>query len=131
MIMLDTNICIHILKEHPEHIRQKFSEIDAVHISAIVYSELAYGVENSPARLQSARWKQLRAFLARLAIHSWDEQAAEAYGRIRTHLRKNGTMIGNMDLLIAAHALSLNATLITNNTREFGRIPRLNLENWY
>ena len=97
MIMLDTNICIHILKEHPEHIRQKFSEIDAVHISAIVYSELAYGVENSPARLQAARWKQLREFLARLAIHSWDEQAAEAYGRIRTHLRKNGTMIGNMD----------------------------------
>ncbi|MCP4420563.1 MAG: type II toxin-antitoxin system VapC family toxin [Chloroflexi bacterium] len=131
MIMLDTNICIHILKERPEHIRQKFNKIDSVHISSIVYSKLSYGIENSPERLQAARRKQLNAFLALVTIHSWDERAAEHYGRIRAHLKKNGTMIGNMDLLIAAHALSLDAALITNNTHEFERIPNLNLEIWY
>lgn len=131
MIMLDTNICIHILKERPEPIRQKFNEIDSVHTSSIVYSELANGVENSPARLQAERWKQLKTFLALVTIHAWDERAAEEYGRIRARLKKNGTMIGNMDLLIAAHALSLDATLITNNTHEFKRIPNLYLENWY
>lgn len=131
MIMLDTNSCIHILKDHPDYIRQKFNEIESVHISTIVYSELSYGVEFSPARLQAARRKQLNAFLALVTMHSWDKQAAEQYGRTRTHLRRHGLMIGNMDVLIAAHALSLDATLVTNNTHEFERIPNLKLENWY
>lgn len=131
MIMLDTNICIYILKDHPDHVRKKLNEIELVHISSVVYAELYYGVEYSSARWQAERRKQLNAFLALVTIHAWDEQAAEHYGRIRAYLRKRGAMIGNMDLLIAAHALSLNATLATNNTHEFERIPDLKLENWY
>ncbi len=131
MIMLDTNICIYILKDHPDHIRKKFNEIESVYISSIVYSELCYGIEFSPARLQAVRRKQLNAFLTLVTIHSWGKQAAEQYGWARTYLRKKGAMIGNMDLLIAAHALSLNVTLVTNNTHEFERIPKLKLENWY
>ena len=131
MIMLDTNICIYILKDHPDHIRKKFNEIESVHISSIVYSKLWYGIENSPAHLRAARSKQLNAFLTLVTIHSWDKKAAKQYGQARAYLRKAGTMIGNMDLLIAAHALSLDAILITNNSREFKRIPTLKLENWY
>jgi len=131
MIMLDTNICVYILKDQPDHIRQKLNELELAHISSIVYSELCYGIENSPTRLQAARWQQLNAFLALITIHPWDKPAAEQYGKIRAHLRKNGAMIGNMDLLIAAHALSLAATLVTNNMSDFGRVPNLKLENWY
>jgi tRNA(fMet)-specific endonuclease VapC len=130
MIMLDTNICIHILKDHPEYIRKKLNQLESVHVSAVVVSELWYGVENSPARLQAARRKQLKAFLALLTVHDWDEGAAEEYGRIRAYLKRKDRMIGNMDLLIAAHALSLESVLVTNNTREFARIPDLKLENW-
>lgn len=131
MIMLDTNICIYILKDQPDHIRQKLNELESAHISAIVYSELCYGIENSPTGLQAARRKQLNAFLALLTTHPWDKQAAAQYGKMRAYLRKNGAMIGNMDLLIAAHALSLDATLVTNNLSDFKRIPNLKLENWY
>ena len=130
MIMLDTNICVYILKDHPEYIRKKFNQLESVHMSAIVVSELWYGVENSPVRLQAARRKQVKAFLALLTVHDWDEKAAEQYGRLRAQLRKKGELIGNMDLLIAAHALNLDAVLVTNNTHEFERIPNLKLENW-
>ena len=131
MIMLDTNICVYILKDHPEYIRKKFNQLESVHVSAVVVSELWYGVENSPAQVQAARRKQVKGFLALLTVHDWDERAAEQYGRIRAQLKKKGQMIGNVDLLIAAHALSLEAVLVTNNTREFERIPDLKLENWY
>ncbi len=131
MYMLDTNICIYILKEHPEHIRIKFNEIEQVHISSIVYSELCYGIELGEQHLMERRWKQVNEFISLLTIHSWNHEAAKIYGKIRALLKKQGMLIGNMDMLIAAHAISLDATLVSNNVREFERIPDLKLENWY
>ena len=130
MVMLDTNICIYILKRHPENILNKFLMFDDLHISTIVYSELQYGIELSPKKLQKARFDQLLDFLALLEIDSWDQNAAYCYAKIRSDLKKTGNTIGNMDMLIAAHALSTDSILVTNNTKEFCRIPELKLENW-
>ena len=130
MYMLDTNICIYILKQHPKEIQAKFNDIDTVHISSIVYSELCYGVELSPVHLQTPRLGQLNEFVTLLQIHTWDENAAICYAKIRAYLKVRGTPIGNMDTLIAAHALSLKAVLVTNNIKEFARVPNLELENW-
>ena len=130
MFMLDTNICIYILKKHPESVLKKFQMFDDIHISAIVYSELQYGIELSPKKTRQIRFNQLLDFLSLLTIDSWDQTAADNYAKIRFYLKTQGYTIGNMDMLIAAHALSTNSVLITNNTKEFERIPELKLENW-
>ncbi len=80
--------------------------------------------------MREARWKQLDIFTQRLLIDPWDEDAARHYGLIRTVLKKQGTPISNNDLLISAHALSMNAVLVTNNVREFYKVPDLTIENW-
>ncbi|MGZ8190222.1 MAG: type II toxin-antitoxin system tRNA(fMet)-specific endonuclease VapC [Methylococcaceae bacterium] len=128
--MLDTNICVYVLKNHPLYLLEKFKQIEEVHISAIVYSELCSGVTMSPEHLQSARQTQLQEFIALTTLHSWDEKAAVFYAKIRADLKAKGTPIGNMDMLIAAHALSLDAILVTNNVREFERVANLKIENW-
>lgn len=130
MFMLDTNICIYILKKHPLYLLAKFNEIKEIHISTIVYSELCSGITLSPKHLQTVRQNQLQEFIALTILHNWDEKAAVFYAKIRADLKTKGTPIGNMDMLIAAHALSLDATLVTNNVREFERVPNLKLENW-
>lgn len=130
MIMLDTNICIYVLKEHPESVLERFQQHEELHLSAIVYAELWSGIEKSPAKIHKARESQLLYFLSMLTVHAWDEAAARAYAKLHTALQQSGQMIGNMDLLIAAHASSLGARLITNNIREFTRIEGLKLENW-
>lgn len=130
MIMLDTNICIYVLKKHPPSVLEKFEQVSELHISSIVYAELWTGIENSPKKLKAARTEQLEYFLSFLAVESWNETAARAYADIHAHLKQKGLMIGNMDLLIAAHAKSLGATLVTNNVREFERVPGLIVENW-
>jgi tRNA(fMet)-specific endonuclease VapC len=105
--MLDTNICVYILKKHPLYLLEKFNQIKEIYISTIVYSELCSGVTLSPAHLQTARQMQLEEFIALTTLQSWDEKAAVAYANIRADLKAKGTPIGNMDMLIAAHALSL------------------------
>ena len=130
MFMLDTNICIYILKKHPESVLKKFQMFDDIHISAIVYSELQYGIELSPKKTRQVRFNQLLDFLSLLTIDPWDQTAADNYAKVRFYLKTQGNIIGNMDMLIAAHALSTNSVLITNNTKEFERIPELKLENW-
>ncbi len=130
MIMLDTNICIYILKEHPEQVLNKFLQNENLHISSVVYAELQYGIELSPNKVRQERFLQLVDFLSLLKIESWDQEAANHYAKIRATLKKQGNTIGNMDMLIAAHALSRGAILITNNTKEFSRILELKLENW-
>lgn len=130
MIMLDTNICIYVLKERPTQVLARFQEHEQLHISAVVYAELWSGIEKSPVKTQPAREQQLNHFLSLLTVHDWDKQAGRSYAQIHTQLQKIGEMIGNMDLLIAAHARSLDATLVTNNVREFSRIDSLRLENW-
>lgn len=130
MLMLDTNICVYILKKHPLYLLEKFNQIEEIHLSTIVYSELCFGVTLSPEHLRTTRQNQLQEFIALTLLHSWDEKAAVVYAHIRAYLKTRGVPIGNMDMLIAAHALSLDAVLVTNNLREFERIPNLKLENW-
>ena len=128
--MLDTNICIYLIKKKPIKVLSKLRRyaISDVCISSITLAELEYGVEKSsqPERNRDA----LNSFVAPLEIVPFDEVAASCYGEIRSELEKKGRMIGSMDLLIAAHAKALSFTLVSNNIREFRRIPKLILENW-
>lgn len=128
--MLDTNICIYIIKKKPEQVlgRLKNTRISDIGISSITLSELAYGAEKSSRPDQNKI--ALAEFLAPLEILSYDDMAAQEYGKIRAYLDRRGTPIGPMDMLIAAHALSLNCTLVTNNKREFNRVLSLKIENW-
>ena len=128
--LVDTNICIYIMNKRPVEVIQKFKQFDVgdVGISTITVSELQYGVAKSSNRKENQR--RLEQFLAPLEILLYDEMAAEAYGDIRYNLGKYGQLIGPLDVLIAAHALSLKLILVTNNDREFKRIKNLRVENW-
>ena len=130
MYMLDTNICIYIIKKRHLSVLSRFTMIqrDEICISVVTLAELQYGVEKS----SSKRFNQgiLDDFFSRLTLLPWNEEAARQYGRIRAFLENEGSPIGNMDLLIAAHALSQEHTLVSNNLGEFERIPDLKYENW-
>jgi tRNA(fMet)-specific endonuclease VapC len=103
-------------------------EIGDVGISAITYSELRYGVANSSNSDRNSI--ALAEFIAPLEVLDYTGEIAETYGSIRSTLKRKGKLIGPLDLLIAAHALHLESTLVTNNVREFSRIPKLKIENW-
>jgi tRNA(fMet)-specific endonuclease VapC len=129
MILLDTNICIYIINAKPPQVLAHFHQfrLGEVGISSVVAAELAYGVAKSAsARNRSA----LEMFLAPLEIMSFDENAVWTYGTLRADLERLGQTIGALDTMIAAHALSLDATLVTNNQRDFSRVTGLRLENW-
>ena len=130
MYMLDTDTCSFVLKNRSDKLRHKFKAIKELCISSITYGELCYGIENGEALKRKERWVQLDMFTRRLFIEPWNEEAARHYGQIRSYLKRQGTPIGNNDTLIAAHARSINAIMVTNNVREFGRVPELNVENW-
>jgi len=129
-LMLDTNICIYIIKQQPVTVLKRFLEyqVGDIGISSITLSELRYGVAKSSH--QAKNTKAIDEFITPLEIVSFGEEAAHAYGDIRATLEKAGTPIGSMDMLIAAHAVSLGIPLVTNNTREFIRIPSLNIIDW-
>ena len=128
--MLDTNICIYIIKLRPEEMIQKFMEHDPddICISAITYAELTHGVEKSRAKEKNR--VALMVLLSGIQVVPFDDLAAQIYGEIKVDLQKKGTPIGPMDTLIAAHAKALNLTLVTNNTKEFARVDSLELEDW-
>jgi tRNA(fMet)-specific endonuclease VapC len=128
--MLDTDTCISLLKARPEKLSKRISHLPVgeVGISSIVAAELWYGVAQSEKKKQNEA--ALRDFLDFVNVLDWPSGACAVYGRIRAHLKKKGTPIGAMDLLIASHASFLKAVLVTNNTREFDRVPELKLENW-
>lgn len=129
MILLDSNICIHVINAKPPAVLERFRRhrMGEIGLCSVVAAELAYGV----AKSGSARNRQaLEMFLAPLVILPFDEAALWAYGDLRAELERKGTPIGALDTMIAAHALSQQSTLITNNTREFARVPGLALENW-
>ena len=130
MYMLDTNTCIFVLKNRPDKVKKKFKAIKNICISSVTYGELCFGIENGGPHLRDQRWEQLDGFTQRILIDPWDEEAARFYGSIRALLKKEGNLIGNNDLLIASHARSLNSVLVTNNTKEFSRVPDLTLEDW-
>ena len=128
--LLDTNMCIYLIKGQPAQAlaRLQSLEIATVGISSITLSELEYGVSRSSRPEQNKL--ALLEFLAPLEILPYDDDAAAMYGPIRASLERQGTPIGPLDTLIAAHALALGCTLVTNNKREFSRIPSLTVENW-
>lgn len=129
MILLDTNICIHIINAKPAAVLQRFRgyRMGEIGICSVVAAESASGV----ARSGSERNRQaLNLFLAPLAILPLDEAALWCYGDLRSDLERKGTPIGALDTLIAARALSLQATLVTNNLSEFERVSGLQLDNW-
>jgi tRNA(fMet)-specific endonuclease VapC len=128
--MLDTTMCSYILKNHPIAVKQKFEEVGvgALCISAIVLAELYYGAARHPKDIVIRR--EIDNFVSRLIVIPWDENAADHYGAIWASLEKAGTPVGAMDMLIAAHAKSCAATLVTNNRREFDRIKGLTVVNW-
>jgi len=129
--MLDTNICIYLIKRKPSQVLSKLKEFNLgdVAVSSIALSELEYGVAKSSKPQQNR--DALDAFLAPLEILPFDGEAAHRYGQIRALLEKEGKLIGAMDMLIGAHALGASMTLVTNNIKEFSRIPGLRLENWF
>ena len=128
--MLDTNICIYVIKHNVPNVIQTFlsHQPNDLCISSITYAELVYGVQKSsrPERNMTALVK----FLSSIQVVDFDAAAAFSYGQIRADLERKGTPIGNMDMLIAAHALSQKLTLVTNNTGEFLRVFGLSVENW-
>lgn len=128
--MLDTNICIYAMKKKPEKVLHRLREEmdNGICISSITLSELEYGMKHSsdPARNEQA----LLRFLAPLSILPFGAAAASEYGEIRSYLQSKGMPIGPLDMLIAAHARAEEMILVTNNTREFERVPDLELENW-
>ncbi len=131
--LLDTDICIYLLNHRPgyKNILRRMDGLNygEVLISAITLAELRYGIDASQHR--GANLGKLELFLAQFEIIAFDESAAAAYGSVRAHLRAQGTPIGPLDTLIAGYAKALGATLVTNNTAEFSRVPDLCLENWF
>jgi len=128
--LLDTNICIYTIKQKPEEVFDRFRQLEVgdAGISTITLSELYYGAEKSanPAKNKLA----LEQFLIPLDIIDFDFKAAIVYGQIRADLERMGLPIGSLDLLIAAHAKSMNLTVVTNNEKEFKRVEGLKVENW-
>ncbi|TAK79320.1 MAG: type II toxin-antitoxin system VapC family toxin [Gammaproteobacteria bacterium] len=132
LYMLDTNICIYLMKKKPLSYFKKLAVLEKQHtivISSIVLAELQYGVANSQYKEQSQI--NLNLLLSRLDVLPYTDQCAFYYGEIRAELKRNGNMIGANDLLIASHALTEKAILVTNNSSEFKRISGIKIENWH
>lgn len=127
--MLDTNICIYLIKGRPSSVRARFEQypLGDIGVSVITACELAYGVAKSGSARNRAA---LETFLLPLEIASFEDALMWRYAELRSHLQRAGTPVGALDTQIAAHALHLGCTLVTNNIREFERVPGLMLENW-
>lgn len=129
-VLLDTNICIYMIKNNPPEIRKRFEQFvpGDIGISTITVAELQFGVEKSAAKEKNSA--ALEAFLLPLEITPFDMDSALAYGRIRAELERQGKPIGGMDMLIAAQAIARGITLVTHNLKEFARVPGLKCETW-
>ncbi|MDA8081740.1 MAG: type II toxin-antitoxin system VapC family toxin [Actinomycetota bacterium] len=127
--LLDTNICIYIINAKPPQVLDRFREesLGVIALSSVSAAELAHGVIKSGSERNQ---RALEMFLSPLEILPFEEKAIWEYGRVRSGLEQIGQPIGALDAMIAAHALSINAIFVTNNTREFGRVHGLRLENW-
>ena len=128
--MLDTNICIYIIKNKPQHVKKKFEAIDAdqLFLSSITASELLYGAYKS--EYVEKNIQALEVFFLKFQILDYDYSASDEYGKIRAYLERKGTVIGAMDMQIAGHSLANDMIVVTNNTKEFKRVEGLVLENW-
>lgn len=128
--LLDTNICIYLIKKKPVGALKRFQEVGIGHIgiSSITLSELVFGAQKS--QHPGKNIQALEKFTISLEILPYNTKAAYVYGKIRKELELQETPIGPMDTLIAAHAISSQNILVTNNEKEFNRIPDLQIENW-
>jgi len=129
-LLLDTNICIYLIKRRPPSVLKRFDAFDAgtLAVSSITVAELEFGVQKSQYLSQNEQ--ALQQFLLPLVILVFDHEAARTYGKIRAWLETRGKTIGALDMLIAAHALSKGLPLATNNVREFSKVPGLKVINW-
>ena len=128
--MLDTNICAYIQRSRPAVVRARFSEVEpgSAVISAITFGELIYGAEKHARRQQFLR--AIEDFVALVPVEPLPSTAGRVYGKLRSELERRGQTIGNNDFWIAAHAIASGFTLVTNNAREFRRVPNLKIDNW-
>ncbi len=128
--MLDTDTCVYIARGKQKKVQFRLAQVPfgAIAVSAATYGELAYGAAKS--KFSHLAEKSLTDLLVNTQILPIDDEVAAAYGKLRADLDRKGRIIGNNDLWIGAHALSLGLILVTNNTREFSRIEGLTLENW-
>jgi len=127
--MLDTNIVIYTIKNRPSHVREIFKQHEGqMCISSVSLGELIYGAERS---YQTERnLADINSLIARMEVSAFEEHACEHFGQLRAELYKAGQPIGPYDMMIAGHARSMGLILVTNNTKEFERVPGLRLENW-
>lgn len=126
---LDTNICSYILRRHPAEMIERFATLDRsqLWLSAIVAAELRFGA----AKLAAPRFSAaVEAWLVGFDVRAWPLEATHHYAQIRSALERQGKPVGGMDLMIAAHALAEDSVVITNNAREFHRVPGLAVEEW-
>ena len=130
MYLLDTNICIFAIKKRPEIVLKKLKDkiSDGIYISSLTVAELEFGVENSQ-RIENNRIALLK-FLSIFNILNFDDADAIDYGRLKTDLRKQGRIIGPIDMLLAAQALNKELIFVTNNVKEFERVKGLKIEDW-
>lgn len=127
--MLDTNICIYVMKNYPAALREKFNTLaEQLCISSITLGELHYGAEKSERRVENL--KAIEHFTARLDVLPFGDKAAAHYGQVRAELERAGTPCGTHDMEIGAHARSEGLIVVTNNMREFARMPGVRVENW-
>ena len=132
MYMLDTNMCIYIIKKKTQNVLNKLKQNrkKGLFISSITLAELEFGNANADSLYKEKNRAALMEFLTIMEIKNFDENAAKEYGIVKKDLRDRNCLIGPFDILIGAHAKSLNMTLVTNNTGEFERIRNLKIENW-
>lgn len=127
--LLDTNICIYVINEQPARVLQRLIQVgrESLAISTVTVAELAFGIAKSTRADSRAK---LENFLSKFPILDWGQDAAWVYGQVRKTLEEKGQRIGERDLLLACQALAMDATMVTNNSREFERVEGLKLENW-
>lgn len=127
--LLDTDICIYVIKRRPEALRERFDRLaDELALSTVSLAELRYGAEKSTR--QAANRRVVEEFAARLEVLPFSADAAVHYGRLRADLERAGRPCGPYDMMIAAHASSEGLIVVTNNLREFARMPGVAVENW-
>jgi len=127
--MLDTNICVHVIKNYPPKLRERFNQLaEQLCMSSITLAELVYGAEKSSRRLENLQ--AVEQFTARLEVLAFTPKAAVHFGQIRADVERLGTPVGPLDMLIGVHARAEGLIIVTNNAREFRRLPGLRVENW-